>query len=323
MKTMASKIVAVLFLSVALASAVHAENTPFVRIEGGSYLMGIEKGENNPSHQVKVSAFLLSPYVVTIGEWAEYLRATEQKEFFYWARMLNDANGPQYPETDEKAFALFDPNAAMYCVSWEDTIRYCNWRSARDGLKPVYAITENKSALQVSWDRKANGYRLPTEAEWEYAARGAAKGIEGRWWEQENILDHAWIRANTQKALATGQVVYIDGKFGSRRVGTKKPNPLGLYDMIGNVGEWCFDFYDIDYYRHSPRADPIGPKIGRDSKDAEPPVAPNLLRVGRGLSWDSEKMTLLGVFVFRWSGDAQTTGAVGFRLARNADETAK
>src|SRR5699024_3219787 len=112
-------------------------------------------------------------------------------------------------------------------VSWWDAVRFCNAASVRAGLDPVYAIDE--ATEQIEWDAAANGYRLPTEAEWEDACRAATTGPR-----YGALDDIAWYRSNSADR--------------SRDVATKSANPWGLYDMLGNVWEWVYDLYDPDVY---------------------------------------------------------------------------
>jgi formylglycine-generating enzyme required for sulfatase activity len=141
------------------------------------------------------------------------------------------------------------------------------------GVNPSYREGENLPVEQVSWDdvqefiKRLNvitgkTYRLPTEAEWEYAARGGARGLGKKFSGHEYLYDVAWYDYNS---------------FGlTQRVGTKEPNELGVYDMLGNVWEWVGDWYDRFYYRESQLKNPSGPKYGND-------------RVIRGCSFNSEE----------------------------------
>lgn len=112
-------------------------------------------------------------------------------------------------------------------VSWWDAVRFCNALSRQEDLKPTYRI--DADAEDVEWDSAADGYRLPTEAEWEHACRAGTTGP--RYGELDEI---AWYRVNS------------DGRM--RDVGGKQPNAWGLYDMLGNVWDWCWDVYDAEVY---------------------------------------------------------------------------
>lgn len=121
------------------------------------------------------------------------------------------------------------PRTPMTEVSWLDAVRFCDLLSRADGLDPCYSVGEDPDAQDATCDWRADGYRLPTEAEWEYACRAGTSGV--RHGELDEI---AWYRANSGGAV--------------HDVGTRAPNAWGLHDMIGNVWEWCWDVYDPRVY---------------------------------------------------------------------------
>ncbi len=135
-----------------------------------------------------------------------------------------------------------DPKNPVERVRWREAIAFCNARSTAEGLKPCY------DAKTGACDFAADGYRLPTEAEWEYACRGGTSQAYYFGDDPRELKGHAWSKQNAERK--------------SHPVGQLRANPFGLFDVAGNVWEWCNDWYQVDYYAASPAADPQGPAKG-------------------------------------------------------------
>jgi len=200
-----------------------------VLVEGGTFQMG--NNDERPVHTVEVSSFYMGKYEVTYKEYRQFDPGYCSD---YYSRWSNDSY------------------VVVECVSWFNTINYCNWLSDKEGFERCYS----GSGHDIVCDFSKNGYRLPTEAEWEYACRAGT--TTDYYWGDEMNGDYCWYRDNSVN----------QGHF----VGQKKPNQFGLYDMSGNVWEWCWDWYDGSYYSKSPSKNPMGPSSGSD-------------RVLRGGSW--------------------------------------
>lgn len=129
--------------------------------------------------------------------------------------------------TDQRPSTAHGDQLPVEGVSWWDAVRFCNVLSQRDGFAPAYRLHADGESIE--WDVSADGYRLPTEAEWEHACRASTAGPH------YGPLDEiAWYRGNSHERM--------------HDVGGKRPNPWGLYDMIGNVWNWCWDIYDAEVY---------------------------------------------------------------------------
>ena len=246
----------------------------FARVEGGTFQMGDASSSDNDiriAHSVTVKSFSLSKHPVTQKEWREVMGTTVRQQ-----RDMADKTYSLYGEGD---------NHPMYYVSWHDAIEYCNKRSAKEGLTPAYTI----NGTNVTWDRDANGYRLPTEAEWEYAAKGGNRDSAAYEYSGSDSAD---------------EVAWYDRNSGNRThpVGRKAPNSLGLYDMSGNVWEWCWDWYS--HYASRAQTDPAGASSGT-------------IRVYRGGSWFSAAQLVQPAYRGYYAPSARY-GNLGFRLARNA-----
>jgi formylglycine-generating enzyme required for sulfatase activity len=134
----------------------------------------------------------------------------------------------QYAQvTGERPSSVQGDRLPVESVSWWDAVRFCNALSQREGLAPAYSL--DVGAESVQWEASAAGYRLATEAEWEYACRASTTGA--RYGPLDEI---AWYRGNSNGRI--------------HEVGGKQPNAWGLYDMLGNVFEWCWDIYDAEVY---------------------------------------------------------------------------
>jgi len=201
-----------------------------VRVPGGWFTMGSDREDaiDEPAHRVYVSSFLIDKYEVTQEEYERVMGVNPSRH-----------KGAANPVEQ---------------IRWADAVKYCNARSRAEGLRPAYD--------PKTWrcDFEADGYRLPTEAEWEYAARAGTRTARYFGNGGSRLKLHAWFKENSTR--------------GPQPVGLKEPNPWGLHDVYGNVWEWCHDFYAEDYYRHSPERDPRGPETGQN-------------RVVRGGCWNS------------------------------------
>jgi len=243
------KLFIVLLVCLAVSVFAQEKTAPegFVRVEGGTFLMGSAiSGDNDgrPMHTVTVKSFSMGKYEVTQKEWFEVMGTAIRQQ-------QAAAGGSElYGEGD---------NYPMYYVSWFDAVEYCNRRSVKEGLTPAYRGSGNS----ITCDWNANGYRLPTEAEWEYAAQGGNRDAL--------VCFDALVYIYSGSDSAGTVAWYSDNSGGSTQpVGGKRPNSLGLYDMSGNVREWCWDWYGS--YSSGAQTDPRGASSGSD-------------RVSRGGHW--------------------------------------
>jgi formylglycine-generating enzyme len=217
--------------------------------------------------------------------------------------------------------------AVFQAVSSPDTFRrratYCNWLSLRCGLSPCYAIQEeqvdpsnhcpvDRMRWLVTCDFSADGYRLPTEAEWEFAARGGTGSHGYRYAGSDDPRDVGWFLESAEvvaSRMLRGKVVRAShfhdlvkqlNNGQPQPVGRKQSNELGLYDMSGNVREWCWDWYDPGYYSRSPK-EPRGPSSGS-------------VRVNRGGAWRSNVLADLEVAHRNYGAPGLAFTHFGFRM---------
>jgi formylglycine-generating enzyme required for sulfatase activity len=240
-----------------------------VLIPAGSFEMGSRNGriDEKPVHKVSIDSFLMDRHEVT------------QAEFEKLGKIEAFSNPSHFQGAD----------LPVEQVTWPQAARFCNARSRSEGLEPCY--NEDTGVC----DFKANGYRLPTEAEWEYACRALTDSDYSSGSEARTLGDFAWFAVNSARK--------------THPVGQKKPNPRGLLDMHGNVAEWCQDVYDPAFYQASPQKNPCGPAEGN-------------LYVLRGGSWKSPADALRSTYRLGenpgFSDACLARDAIGFRCVRRA-----
>lgn len=273
------KKIVLLFLIAFMGISLFCQNDiSLVYVEGGTFQMGSTfSNESKPVHNVTLSSYYMGKTEVTQAQWKAVM-----------------GNNPSYFEGD---------NCPVNHVSWYAAIVFCNKLSMINGKTPVYSV--NGKTDPNTWDynpcdggsikgmiamnMKANGYRLPTEAEWEFAAWGGKKRKGYKYSGSDNLSTVAWYCDNSGDQ--------------THDVAKKAPNELGLYDMSGNVWEWCWDWYGS--YGSNAQTNPVGPSSG-------------YARVLRGGSWrgysDSCRVAYrLSDHPINWYDD------IGFRLVRCAN----
>ncbi len=235
-----------------------------IAVKGGSFQMGDGFGDGfineKPVHTVTLSDFMISKYEVTQKEWTQIIGTDPAK---FW--------GEKNP---------------VESVSWNDAVNYCNSRSVLEGLNTCYKTVNGI----VTCDFNANGYRLPTEAEWEYAARGGNLSKNTKYSGGPDLKEVGWFYTYSENI--------------THNVGTKLPNELGIYDMSGNVWELCWDYFDANYYSSSAQLNPTGPAQGQT-------------RVSRGGSWTDDQI-FNRVFYRNFTSQFARATNVGFRVVRNS-----
>lgn len=187
----------------------------------------------------------------------------------------------KFPVTQELYFEVTGDNPSTFkgdqlpveTLSWKDAINFCNALSKKEGLKSCYFLHEDSE--RITFDHTANGFRLPTEAEWEYACKAGKKSIR---YNQLDLI--AWYKNNSNSR--------------THSVGQKEPNQWGLYDMLGNIWEWCSDIYDETVY--------------------------GTYRIFRGGGWHDEERSVMATTRRRSHPIAFKIDDLGFRIAKNKDQ---
>lgn len=308
-------------------------------IEGGTFQMGdvFDEGVRfaTPVHEVTVSSLYLNKYEVTVEEFSAFVKDTgyvtsaetgsdsppqsgkvpaPQTQAEYDARMASGGAWILDPGVHETSWGLGanwrnplyqqSPQDPVVCVSWTDAVNYCNWLSTREGLPVAYDVktgalldAEGRPTTDVT---KVKGYRLPTEAEWEYSAR--ERGRKVRFGNGQDVARPTEINFNA----AEGEFAFADrGKLRGKTapVGSFKSNSLGLHDMSGNVWEWCSDF--VGRYPNKPQTDPyqqqglMGPR-----------------RAARGGPWAGDASIARVSVRLGWVAQDRCNN-IGFRVARS------
>jgi formylglycine-generating enzyme required for sulfatase activity len=252
-----------------------ADDAPpnMVRIPGGTFLMGRENGpaDEQPPHEVTVAPFDMDETEVTNAQFAAFVKATG-----YVTVAEQTPNAAKYPDAPRDRLVpgsavfvpvdapLHGPWATGYPPWWRYVPGAC-WRRP-EGAGTDLKGKKDHPAVQIAWDDAAAyakwaGKRLPTEAEWEFAARGGLAGQPYCWGTAPQGEGGKWY-ANTHQGEFPKADSGADGFAGVAPVKQFPPNGYGLYDVSGNVWEWCADWYDPGYYAVSPRDNPKGPEQG-------------------------------------------------------------
>ncbi len=278
-----------------------------VKVEGSTFQMGnpfteaTKKGDadEKPVHSVTLSSYYIGKYEVTVKEYKEFINDKTVNEFSDHIHKL--------PSIPDSAWLAVHPDTKKYWatlnmswwgwvdqypmqnVTWFDAVAYCNWLSSKLGLEKCYYLNAD---FAIYCDFTKNGYRLPTEAEWEFAARGGTKSKSFRYSGSDSPSDVAWYDETTLLK-------------GPQKIGTKTANELGIFDMSGNVWEWCYDYYSPYYYANSPKENPVN-----ESSTGQ--------KVLRGGSWHYA-VDCTTVTTRDGPYPAFTNFMYGFRLAKNAN----
>jgi len=255
-----------------------------VSIAATTFSMGDSSGlfDQQPRHDVTLNEYSICPFTVKNAEY----------------KIFCDMNGHAYPpeggnNQPPSGYLVNYPEYPVVGISWYDAVRYCNWLSEKKGYAVCYDTTN------WSYDPTKNGYHLPTEAQWERAARGNLDKKKYPWGDED-----PGTRCNYQsyQGILEAEMANFSNGRGTLAVGMFQPNGLTLYDMAGNVLEWCNDWYQEDYYGVSPSENPPGPGSGSE-------------KVIRGGAWNRSETYLQCAFRDKKSPTTKRYD-IGFRIAR-------
>jgi formylglycine-generating enzyme required for sulfatase activity len=305
-----------------------ATPAPMELIPEGNFVMGCatnvfpgEGGDDErPMHTVYVSGFYMDRYEVTKALW-DNVKKWSYEHGYEWS------GGPGMPDGTAKA-----PLHPVSSVCWFDAVKWCNARSEKEGLPPVYYTNAEYTAVYRTGDIapyanwSAKGYRLPTEAEWEKAARGGVADTRFPWTDTTNTISHAKANYNatpwdyTYDTSTSYPPAYSRGSYHptytcggtpfTSPVGAFPANGYGLYDMAGNVCEWCWDWHDGGYYATSPARDPKGPNTF--------PPGGGTNRVVRSGNWHMDSFGVRVSTRYGWWGHpSAVSSGCGFRCAKS------
>ncbi|MGI8990555.1 MAG: formylglycine-generating enzyme family protein [Bryobacteraceae bacterium] len=237
-------IFALLLLAASAAPVVNDGHGDFVYVPSGLFKMGDNFGDGEsrerPVHAVELDAFYIAKYETTNGEWKKFRDdpGYEDPKFWPGQRVVPKDQVPYWTDAKNHGGAIAgNENYPVLGVNWDSATAYCNWAGAKTGKK----------------------YRLPTEAEWEKAARGT----DQRRYPWGNEIDRSYANYAIGSDFATAKPVgFYDGSERGGMQTHDNASPYGAFDMAGNVMEWCQDWYSRNYYQFSPRKNPQGPENG-------------------------------------------------------------
>ena len=278
-----------------------------VALDGGEFMMGSDAGlgypgdGEEPARRVTVGAFMIDRYAVSNAQFAAFVDATghiTEAERFGWSFVFAGLLPDDFVDT-----------RGVVGAEWWRQVMGAQWRHP-EGPQSDLEHRLDHPVMHVSWhDATAYcawaGLRLPTEAEWEFAARGGLEGQQYPW--GDDVLPEGVHRCNVWQGTFPSENTKDDGYYGTAPVHAFAPNAYGLYNVVGNVWEWCLDWFDADFHRDGPRVNPAGPPRGTQ----------RVMRGGSFLCHES--------YCFRFRVPARSsnspdssTGNLGFRCAADA-----